>query len=79
MWDYQFKQQQTKVVRKKGVTPPTSQIKLNSTKLSLSKWYTYTAINSKLVNIVRIQKAQGTETTPTQPRHNINVAVAMGY
>ena len=39
----------------------------------------YTAINSKLVNIVRTQKAQGTETMPTQPRYNINVVVKMLY
>ena len=30
MWDYQFKQQQTNVVRKKSVTPPASQLILNS-------------------------------------------------
>ena len=33
----------------------------------------YTAINSKLVNIVRIQKAQGTETIPTQTWYNVIV------
>ena len=27
----------------------------------------YTAINSKLMNLVRVQKAQRTETRPTQP------------
>ena len=35
----------------------------------------YTAINSKLMNIIRAQKAQGTETTPIKPRCNINVVV----
>ena len=78
MWDYQFKQKQTKVARKKGRYPTciTSKTKLNETKPIK---VIYTAINSKLVNIVRIQKAQGTEKTPTQPRYNINVAVAMLY
>ena len=53
---------------KRSVTPHASQIKLNETKPIK---VIYTAINSKLVDIVRIQKAQGTETTPTQPRYNI--------
>ena len=57
MRDYQFKQQQTKIAQKKGrhTTCITNKTKLNI----------YIAINSKLVKIVRIQKAQGTETTPT--------------
>ena len=38
-----------------------------------------TAINSKLMNIVRVQKAQGTETTPTLLCYNINVVIAMLY
>ena len=71
MRDYQFKQQQTKIAQKKGrhTTCITNKTKLNI----------YIAINSKLVKIVRIQKAQGTETTPTQPHYNINVVVAMLY
>ena len=48
--------------------------KLNETK---STEVIYTAINSKVMNIVRVQKAQGTETTPTQPRYNINVVEAI--
>ena len=39
----------------------TKKIKLNENKLIE---VIYTAINSKRMNIVRIQKAQGTETTP---------------
>ena len=39
----------------------------------------YTVINSKPMNIVSVQKAQGTETTPTQHCYNISVAAAMLY
>ena len=39
----------------------------------------YTAIISKPINIYRVQEAQGTETTPTQPGYDINVAVVMLY
>ena len=39
----------------------------------------HTSIISKLMNIVRTLKAQGTETTATQPCYNINVAGAMLY
>ena len=76
MWDYQFKQQQTKIVPKKGRYPTciTNKTKLNETKPIK---VTYTVINSKLVNIVRIQKAQGAETMPTQSCYNTNVVVAM--
>ena len=42
---------------KRGVTPHASQMKLNSNKAKPIK-VIYTAINSKLVNIVRIQKVQ---------------------
>ena len=31
------------------------------------------------MDIVRVQKAQGTETTPTQPCYSIDVVVAMLY
>ena len=31
------------------------------------------------MNIDRVQKAQGTGTTPTQPWYNINVVVGMLY
>ena len=41
--------------------------------------YIYIYINSKLMNIARVKKVQGTETTLTQPRCNINVVVAMLY
>ena len=54
----------------------TNKTKLNETKpIKLI----YTAINSKLKNIVRIQKAQGTEARSTQSRYNTNVVVAMLY
>ena len=51
----------------------------NKTKLSETKPIKeiYTAINSKLVNIVRIQKAIRTETTPAQCSYNTNVVLAM--
>ena len=78
MWDYQFKQQQTKIARKKGhhTTCITNKTKLNKTKPIK---VIHIAINSKLVKIVRIQKAQATETTPTQPHYNINIFVPMLY
>ena len=61
--------------RKKGRYPThASQIKLHSTKKPIKVMYA--AINSKLVNIVRFQKAQGTETTQTQPCYNIDLIVA---
>ena len=65
-----------KLCGKRGVTPHASQIKLKSTKTKPTE-VIYTAINTNLMNIVRVQKAQGTETTPTQSRCNINVVVAM--
>ena len=66
------------MVRKKGrySTCITSKSKLNETKPTE---VIYTAVNSKLMNIVRIQKAQGTKTTPIQLCYNINVVVAMLY
>ena len=78
MWDYQFKQQETKIALKKGHYPTciTNKTKLNETKPIK---VIYTATNSKFVNIVRIQKAQGTETMPTQSCYNTNVVVAMLY
>ena len=39
----------------------------------------YTVVNSKVMNIVRVQKVQETDTTPAKRYYNINVAVAMLY
>ena len=50
----------------------TNKTKLNETKLIKM---IYTAINSKLMNIVRVQKAQGTEAMSKKPCCNINVVV----
>ena len=50
----------------------TNKTKLNETKLIKM---IYTAINSKLMNIVRVQKAQGTEAMSKKPCYNINVVV----
>ena len=78
MGDYQFKQQQTKIARQKGRYPTciTNKTKLNKTKPTK---VIYTSVNSKLVDIVRIKKAQGTETTATQSRYNTIAVVAMLY
>ena len=64
------------MARKKGrySTCITKTTKLNKT---IYIYMIYKAINSKRINIVSVQKAQGTETTPTQTFYNINVAVAM--
>ena len=51
-------------MKKRGITPHASQV-------------IYAAINSKPMNIVRVQKAQETKTTPAQPCCNINAVVAM--
>ena len=50
----------------------TNKTKLNETKLIKM---IYTAINSKLINIVRVQKEQGTEAMSKKPCYNINVVV----
>ena len=78
MWDYQFKQQHTKIARKTGcyATCITKKTKLNETKPIK---VIYTAIKSKLANIFGIQKVQETKTTPTQLHHNSNVVAAMLY
>ena len=54
----------------------TNKTELNETKATE---VIHTSINSKHMNIVRVQKEQGTETKPTQSRFNINVVVAMLY
>ena len=74
----QLDQYRTKMARKKGrhSTWITKKTKPNENK---SIKVIHTAINSKLMNIVRILKAQGTETTTTQFCYNINVAGAMLY
>ena len=66
------------MARKKGCysTCITKATKLNETKPTE---VVHTAINSKLMNIIRVQKAQETETTPTLPRYNIKVTVAVLY
>ena len=69
---------QKKTGPKKGtaLTCITKKTKLNENK---SIKMIHTSIISKLMNIVRTLKAQGTETTATQPCYNINVAGAMLY
>ena len=64
------------MARKKGrySTSITKTTELNKTKPTEVM---YTAINWKRISIVSVQKAQGTETTPTQTLYSISVAVAV--
>ena len=49
----------------------------NKTKPNETKPIEVIYINSKLMNIVRVHKGQGTEAMETKPCYNINVIVAM--